>query len=186
MIETLIVGLGNPGDQYMNTPHNVGFATVTEIARALGNENFTSEKKFSASVVRINDLLLIKPETYMNHSGQAVGQIMKYYQIPPAGLFVIHDDFDIALGKLKISIGKSGGNHGGILSIEQHLKTNDFARFRIGIGKPGVAALEQYVLAPFTKAERPLITHTTQEAAKAIIFALENDLPKAMTRFNNQ
>lgn len=184
MIKALIVGLGNPGSQYVNTPHNVGFSAVEQVARLLGVHTFALDKKFLAATLKINDILLVKPETYMNNSGQAVGSLMQYYRVTPGNLFVVHDDFDISLGKLKVSLGKSGSNHAGVLSIEEAVKSNAFARFRLGIGKPRIMTLEHYVLTPFSSEDQQLVDPLTTKAAQAVVYALTHGIDKTMTQFN--
>lgn len=143
-----IIGLGNPGKEFINTRHNVGFMVldylVDNFKEKLKDSNlkFKKSNKFKAEILKINNLLLVKPQTFMNNSGEAVKKILEFYKnkkfFPSLTsftkfLYVIHDDWDIVLGEYKIQFAKGPKNHGGINSIEKHLKTKDFWRIRIGI-----------------------------------------------------
>lgn len=139
----IIVGLGNPGEEYKKTRHNVGFMLVDQIYNDQCKMynfsfNFVFEKKFNAEVCRVNnDLILVKPQTYMNDSGVAVAKIVKYYKLHDLHeLVIIHDDLDIELGKHKVQFGGKSAGHHGIESIIEHLKTENFTRIRVGIGRP--------------------------------------------------
>lgn len=151
----LIVGLGNPGAEYASHRHNVGFMAVDEIAR---HHNFPAfRQKFSAlvseGVVDGEKLLLLKPQTFMNLSGDAVGQAAKFYKLTPADISVIHDELDLAPGKVRIKSGGGHGGHNGLRSIEAHLG-KDFVRVRIGIGHPGhKERVNPHVLSNFHKAD---------------------------------
>ncbi len=136
----LIVGLGNPGEKYENTRHNIGFMVVNELARKLlplGKTAWQLNKKFNAQVLSIQpQAILAKPLTMMNASGFAVAELVNFYKVKPANLLVIHDDLDLPLGKIKITLGHSSAGHHGIDSIVEHLGTTEFVRFRVGIGHP--------------------------------------------------
>ncbi|MFH0891166.1 MAG: aminoacyl-tRNA hydrolase [Candidatus Falkowbacteria bacterium] len=174
----IIIGLGNPGKEYENTRHNAGFAAVDAWAKKQGF-NWTVNKKFNAAVAGNGDLLLIKPLTYMNNSGQAAQAAMAYYKLLPKTLgllrqksadlsetlTVIHDDLDIALGDYKISVNSRSAGHRGVESIINHLKTKNFKRIRIGVknDKPEQMPTEKYVLGHFSAAESMIISKLTEE-----------------------
>lgn len=151
----LIVGLGNPGPEYAGNRHNIGFMAVDEIARIHNFPPFRS--KFSAqiaeAVIEGQKVLLIKPQTFMNRSGDAVAQAAKFYKIGPADVSVIHDELDLAPGKVRIKTGGGNGGHNGLKSIESHLG-KEFVRVRLGIGHPGSKErVHQHVLSNFPKAD---------------------------------
>lgn len=132
----LIVGLGNPGTKYQNTRHNVGFWVVDAWA-AYENITFIVDKKFKAEIAKLNnDLRLIKPQTFMNLSGEAVGTLCKYFQVSPAEVLVIHDEIDLPSGVARVKFGGGNAGHNGLKSISQYLGTNDFWRLRLGVGRP--------------------------------------------------
>jgi len=167
MVESdyLIVGLGNPGDNYLNTRHNVGFIVVDELARRWGGDFSTG--KWQAFFLRISlngrRVHLLKPTTYMNLSGQVVVRYADFYRIPAGNILVIHDDLDMAPGRLKLVNGGGAGGHNGIRSLIQYLSSSDFSRLKIGIGRPGKGgihpdmAVERFVLSPMTDDERRLL-----------------------------
>ncbi len=165
----LIVGLGNPGRKYQKTRHNIGFRVVDEL-KSLNLKNVT----------------LAKPKTFMNLSGKAVKSLMTKYKAPPLNLWVIHDDIDLPLGKIRISKGRGAAGHKGVESIIKELKTKNFIRFRIGtqpkIGKPKNA--ETFVLQKFNKDEEGLVKEAIKKTAEAIEFSLKVGLAKTMSRYN--
>lgn len=136
----LIVGLGNPGIQYSKTIHNIGFIFVDYLASSLGFPEYKQHKKFNAlyteKIINGNKFIIIKPQTYMNLSGQAVKQCVDYYQIKTENIFVIHDDIDLKPNNIKIKVGGSSGGHNGIKNIDLMLGTNNYWRIRIGVGRP--------------------------------------------------
>lgn len=152
----IIVGLGNPGAQYQNNRHNVGFMAVEAIAH---RHSFSPwAKKFQAQIAegRLagDRVLLLKPQTFMNLSGQAVGEAMRFYKLDPSAIIVLYDEIDLAAGKLRIKIGGGAGGHNGIRSLDQHLGPN-YKRIRIGVGHPGVKEMVHgHVLGDFAKADR--------------------------------
>jgi len=181
----LIIGLGNPGDKYKNTKHNVGFWTVDKIADKI---NATAEKKQCDAIVRQGiyggkKVLLVKPQTYMNLSGHAVQQLLNYYKDRVEDILVIHDDLDLPPGKLRLKKGGGGaGGHNGIKSIIEQLGSNDFDRVKIGIGKRGNAA--DYVLTPFVGEDRDKVQEGVNLAAEAVEMWLAEGLNKAMNLYN--
>ncbi|TML66005.1 MAG: aminoacyl-tRNA hydrolase [Actinobacteria bacterium] len=152
----LVAGLGNPGREYEQTRHNVGWLVADELARRHGG-SFRS--KFSGRVadVRVDGrrLALLKPETYMNESGRSVGAAARFYKAPPERTLLVHDDVDLEEGRLQARLGGGLAGHNGLRSIAQHLGTNDFLRLRIGVGRPGRGdprPVADYVLSPFDPA----------------------------------
>src|SRR6056297_1072794 len=161
----IIVGLGNPGKKYQNTRHNIGFAMLDFLFdQWLSQENFSAwqdKKKFKAEISqgRLNreKIILIKPQTMMNNSGQSVQAVLDFFQARPQDLVVIHDDLDLTLGKYKIQTNRSAAGHNGVKSIIRHLQTQDFTRIRIGIGQEknqGQTDTVNFVLIKFSLLEK--------------------------------
>ena len=149
----LIVGLGNPGAEYAKTRHNAGFSLVEKLA-ARWKADWPNERKFNARVARAERngvrVLLCQPQTFMNVSGEAVGAVMNFYQLPPHRLLVAVDDADLPLGEIRLRAGGSSGGHHGLESVEQHLATREFARLRLGIGRQdGAREITDHVLDRF-------------------------------------
>ena len=159
----LLVGLGNPGMRYKKTRHNLGFMYLDYLASELGVA-FSFDKKFNADVAKTSDLLLIKPLTYMNKSGESVVKVMKYFDIEYSDVVVIHDDIAFGVGEFKLNSGSGSGSHNGVQDIINRLKTKDFMRLRFGIGNDSKILLEDYVLTKFTKKE----LETLSESFKTI------------------
>lgn len=159
----LIAGLGNPGDTYTNTRHNVGFMCVDYFADQLESPAFTYNKKFDAettnATVQAEKIILVKPQTYMNDSGRAIKEIIKYNNIEPKDIIIVHDDLDIEFGEFKIQTGKGPKGHNGIISVENHLGTVDFMRARIGVQSDvEYDSGKDFVLSRFTKEEMENLT----------------------------
>ncbi len=160
----LIIGLGNPGEEYKKTRHNAGFLTIDKIANSFQfpvssfQPDFNSE--ISQGLLDNEKIILVKPQTFMNESGKAIRAVLDYYKIKPEDIIVIHDDLDIPLGEYKISKNKNSGGHKGVQSIIDHLGTKDFTRFRIGIGIQNLSCkipTEKFVLEKFSKNEIEVI-----------------------------
>ena len=156
-LDLLVVGLGNPGREYARNRHNVGYLVVDELARRHGG---AWRSKFSGQLAEIrldgHKLALLKPETYMNESGSAVSAATRFYKLDPGEVLVIHDEGDFELGRLELKVGGGLGGHNGLRSIVQHLKTQDFLRLRIGVGRPergDPRPLADYVLSNFEAAD---------------------------------
>lgn len=170
----LIVGLGNPGKEYAKTRHNVGFAVLNKLMADLELGEWTESKKFHAEIaegkIDAKKILLLKPQTFMNNSGQAVAAAAKFYKIKPADIWVIHDDLDLPLGKIKIQRDRSSAGHNGVQSIIDSLGTQDFVRFRIGIAsiKPTKKSGADFVLSKFSTIEAAILKKTISTAAKTI------------------
>jgi len=152
-LDLLVVGLGNPGREYARNRHNVGWLVVDELARRHGG---SWRSKFSGQLAEIrldgHKLALLKPETFMNESGRAVGAAARFFKLEPDAVLVVHDEGDFDLGRLQLRIGGGSGGHNGLRSIAQHLKTQDFIRLRVGVGRPergDPRPLADYVLADF-------------------------------------
>ena len=178
----LLVGLGNPGRAYSDTRHNVGFMVLDRLAAALG-ATFRADKNWKADTAVAGDVFLLKPKTYMNLSGESVGEIARFYKIEPARVLVVLDDMALPLGRLRFRERGSHGGHNGLRSILDHLGTQDVPRLRVGIGEAPDAATG-HVLGRFAVDERPLVAQSLDRAVEAVRFAQENDLPSAMNRFN--
>ena len=198
----LIVGLGNPDEKYTYTRHNIGYMVVEKLARTLlsverSERAWTGNKKFTAEICRINDLLILaKPHTYMNRSGIAVSALCNFYKIDIPDLWIVHDDIDLPLGKIRIRIGGSSGGHNGVESIIKNLPSAEFIRFRLGIGRGKLdvkkttdvnlsrQGIEKFVLAPFRDHEGGDVKKMIKNAVKAITVTLDAGIEKAMNRYN--
>jgi PTH1 family peptidyl-tRNA hydrolase len=181
----VIVGLGNPGKQYAGTRHNVGFAVVDALAAGPGGGAFRG--RFQAQVAELADaggaLLLVKPETFMNLSGQAVRQVVDFYKVPATDLLVVCDDFALPLGKLRVRAKGTHGGHNGLRSIQEHLGSTEYARLRVGVGGPKDDAID-HVLGRFRPGERPVIEGAVIEAVQAVIVWARQGVDACMNRFN--
>ncbi|MDX6485406.1 MAG: peptidyl-tRNA hydrolase, family [Gaiellaceae bacterium] len=152
-LDLLVVGLGNPGREYARNRHNVGWLVVDELAR---RHDGTWKAKYNGQLAEIrldgHKLALLKPETFMNDSGRSVGAAQRFYKLDPDSVLVVHDEGDFDLGRLQLRIGGGSGGHNGLRSIAQHLKTQDFMRLRVGVGRPergDPRPLADYVLSNF-------------------------------------
>ena len=166
----LLVGLGNPGSQYSGNRHNVGFMVVDEIYRRyyFGSHRFKFEGELAEGEIGDEKALLLKPSTFMNESGRSVGAVARFYKIPPEKIVVLHDDIDLAPGKIRAKSGGGLAGHNGLKSIAQHLG-KEFRRVRIGIGRPGEKNLiSGHVLRDFSQADRNWVEETIDAIAKAI------------------
>lgn len=183
----LIVGLGNPGKKYENTRHNIGFKVVEELARRYTlNFGKTERKAITADgLIREQRVLLAKPQTYMNASGEAVRALVDFYRIEVPRILVIHDELDIPLGTLRLRQKGSAGGNNGIKSIIQHIGTQEFDRIRCGIGRPpGRMDPKDYVLKPFAGDDAITAQIEIDRAADAVETWLTNGMEFAMNRFN--
>lgn len=185
----LIVGLGNIGKEYEGTRHNIGFMVADELAKRWGITTWKNERSAMCAEYRIPEkVFLIKPTTYMNLSGEAVGAFANFYNIDPEDIAVIQDDLDLPCGKLRIRRKGSAGGHNGIKSIQQHLGTGDFPRFKIGIGHPerNASAVIGHVLHRFGKEEQPLIEEAVKQMADAVELWLKGDMDAVMQEYNKK
>lgn len=187
----MIVGLGNPGQDYFETRHNIGFMVVDELARRHQCQ-FKQERTFQADVASYNDhgekVLLVKPTTFMNESGRAVYALKTYYNIDLEDIMIVYDDMDLQPGRLRLRATGSAGGHNGIKSLIQHLKTQQFQRTRVGIGRPQHGkTVVNHVLSTFSKQERPDIDTGVVYAADAVEAWVEmDDFNKTMNDFNKK
>jgi peptidyl-tRNA hydrolase, PTH1 family len=187
-LDLLVAGLGNPGREYARTRHNVGFMVCDELARRHGG-SFRS--KFSGELAELRAeerrLALLKPQTYVNESGRAVAAAVRFFKVPPERLLVLHDEVDLDLGRLQVRMGGGLAGHNGLRSVAQHLKTQDFLRLRIGVGRPergDPRPVSDYVLSPF-EAHEDADTLVTR-AADAVETILRDGLEEAQNRFNER
>lgn len=181
-IPQLIVGLGNPGERYANTRHNVGFMVLDALA---GDLELSFKKTRFGLVAKGNGFWLLKPLTFMNLSGQAVGPMLRWHRLRPPGLFVVGDDLDLPLGRLRLRRGGSSGGHNGLKSIIEVIGTDQFSRLRLGIDRPspGTPVID-WVLTPFRKTEQELLEQVIGRATKAVHTVLAEGVGVAMNRFN--
>lgn len=168
----VIVGLGNPGGQYENVRHNLGFMVLDEFALGLKGEQWKLEKKLRSGIIKSNNFLLLKPQTFMNNSGQAVFAAVKYFKVKPEDVILVHDELDLPLGKIRLKLGGGAAGHHGVESVIEALKTDKFQRVRLGIG-PAVGAPEKFVLDQFKLSEEPEVKRMIKEAAKNIVSLIE-------------
>ena len=165
----LVVGLGNPGKKYQKTRHNIGSEVISELES-----------------LNLKNVVLVKPTTFMNESGKAVKKLISNYQLPISNLWVIHDDIDLSLGKIRISKGRGAAGHKGVESIIRELGTKNFVRFRIGICPEGSKPknLEKFVLQKFNKKEEKIVKEAIKKIAAAIEVSLKEGIEKAMNKYN--
>ena len=182
----VVVGLGNPGAQYANTPHSVGFEVVDKIAESCGAA-WEEKRQFKCLMAKVafagQQVLLVKPQTFMNLSGESVAPVVKYHNATPADLLVIQDDIDLAVGKMRIRKAGSCGGHNGIRNIIERLGTPAFTRLKIGVGKDSSDVIG-HVLGKFDPATRKVVDLVVAEAAKAAEAVLRDGPDKAMNAYN--
>jgi PTH1 family peptidyl-tRNA hydrolase len=182
-----IVGLGNPGKQYEKTRHNIGFMAVDAFAELAGITVFKQQfrAEIGEGVIRGEKVVLMKPLTYMNLSGEAVRAFYDYYKADLEDFLLIYDDLDTELGKMRIRYKGSAGGHNGVKSVIQHLGTEQFKRIRLGISRPAAGAdVVNYVLSPFTAEEMPRVKDAIQTACQALMEMLEQPFDKVMNKYN--
>ena len=208
----LIVGLGNPGEKYEKTRHNLGFMVVEKFLKdfkSVENTTWENSTKFKSEISQIEwqpkhgnleKVTLVKPKTYMNNSGLAVKIIADFYKISPDHVWIVHDDIDLPLGNLKIRFGGASAGHHGVESVMEHLGTDKFWRFRMGVGvqsskfthsassgqKSKLKNVEDFVLSDFTGSECGKLKHLIKRGVQAIENSLEEGLEAAMNRFNTK
>ena len=187
-VEWLVVGLGNPGEQYENTRHNVGFRVADELA---GRADIPIQRLRFRALTNTTELggekvLLLKPVTYMNLSGEAVGEAARFYKVPPERVLVVSDDVSLPVGKIRVRRGGSAGGHNGLKSIIQHLGTDQFPRIKIGVGqKPHPDYdMADWVLGKFTGEDKKTVDTAVQRAADAVECYIRDGADRAMNRFN--
>ncbi len=183
----LIVGLGNPGAEFRHNRHNVGFMLLDCLADRLGESFSRLESNSLLTKAKYQDkrLLLAKPQTFMNLSGQAVSRLVKYYKIPLESLLIVYDDVDLPLESIRIRPNGGAGGHKGVASIIERLGTNEFPRLRLGIGRPsGRKNAAAHVLQNFTKEENVFLEVTLERAVDAVLVFVSAGLETAMNKYN--
>jgi len=189
----LIVGLGNPGRIYAHNRHNIGFICLNHFAKAQGIRfgKKQGQARIGIGEVAGNEVVLARPQTHMNLSGQSVSRLVRKFNINLNDLLVIHDDLDLPLGKIRIRQGGSSGGHKGVDSVITCLGSQDFLRLRIGIRRPATPSAEiteadiiAYVLSDFTSDERQVITQVIPRVSEAILCLLSEGLTAAMNKYN--
>lgn len=183
----MIVGLGNIGKKYENTRHNVGFSVVEELADRY-NVDFNKEKceaLIATAFISNEKVLLVKPTTFMNDSGRAVGPLMDYFKIEVEDLIIIHDDMDLQLGRIRLRQKGSAGGHNGIKSVIAHVHTQEFKRIKVGIDHPQQMSVVNWVLSRFSVTEKVLMKDAVTQACDAVEYWLAgNTFMNTMNRFN--
>jgi PTH1 family peptidyl-tRNA hydrolase len=182
----VVVGLGNPGNRYVGTRHNVGFAVIDSLAASPNCGRF--QTRFKAQVAELNEdgnkVLLVRPETFMNLSGQSVRQTVDFYQVPREDLLVVCDDINLPLGKLRVRPRGTHGGHNGLRDIQAHLGTTEYPRLRIGVGAPEGDDAADYVLDRFRPNERKVIEDAIARAAQAVVIWLHQGIDECMNQYN--
>jgi peptidyl-tRNA hydrolase, PTH1 family len=179
----LIVGLGNPGDKYANTRHNIGFMVIDKLINHLSSSSI-SKASFEGELSKKDDLYLLKPTTFMNLSGKSVLSVKQFYKLDV--VIVIHDDLDLPFGALRYKMGGGHGGHNGLKSIDS-LITKEYLRVRMGIGKPEhKGQVADYVLHDFSKLESEHMDEWIDKAAKATLALLENDLASVASKYSQK
>lgn len=183
----IIVGLGNPGSEYAKTRHNVGFMLIDALAEHLNISLW--KDKFNAQIaegrIGIEKVILVKPQTYMNNSGEAVGPLMRWYKLEPEDVIVAHDDLDIPAGAVRIRKKGSSGGHNGIKSLIAHLGSENFARVRLGIGRPLPGwTVVNHVLAPFPAEDKVEVDKAIKYLVPAVECIVKESLDLAMNKYN--
>ena len=182
----LIIGLGNPGKEYENTRHNCGFMVMDRLCDKLNVS--IDNNKFKGLYTKIKyqgqDVVLLKPQTFMNLSGESVRAVMDFFKIDVEDILVIYDDMDMPVGKLRLRTSGSAGGHNGIKNIIQHVSSQDFKRIRVGIDRNPRIKVVDYVLSRFKSDEMEMISQGIEAASDAVIDYLDNDFNHAMNKFN--
>lgn len=190
----LIVGLGNPGLEYSASRHNIGFLSVNYLAKQhrIAFDKKQGKARIGTGRIAGNEVVLARPQTYMNASGQSVVLLMQRYRLSPDDLIVIHDDMDLPLGKIRIRKGSSSGGHKGASSIISTLGSQDFIRLRVGIGRPLAEEVSKdrkvvdHVLGDFLPEEQPQIDEVIRRVSDAVVCILTSGLNAAMNKFNSE
>ena len=180
----LVVGLGNPGRKYNKTKHNVGFMCLDLYAKKHGLK-FKKENKFSGESLKSGDLVLLKPHTFMNLSGDSIQKIMRFYDVQIENVMIIYDDLSLPLGKIRLREKGSAGGHNGIKSVIQHVKTNEFKRIKVGIDSNPMIETKNYVLSKFSKQETKIMNESVETVTNIIEdFSKSEDFVKIMNKYN--
>lgn len=184
----LIVGLGNPGNKYKDTRHNVGFMILDHLLKKLTSVEksvWEENKKFNSQIARVGEeMVLVRPLSFMNASGEVVAKLMNFYKVPPFGLYLVHDDVDLPLGKVKISIDRGSAGHKGVGSVMEVLGSKNFVRIRVGVGKDRRVQTDRFVLSPFMLWERGKLSRAVKKTTEAIELILKEGVEKAASKYN--
>jgi PTH1 family peptidyl-tRNA hydrolase len=182
----IVVGLGNPGNRFAGTRHNVGFETVNLLAESPHARRF--QERYQAEVAELREaghkILLVKPQTYMNRSGRPVRQLVDFYQVPLENLLVVCDDINLPLGKLRVRPRGTHGGHNGLRDIQNHLGTTEYPRLRIGVDAPGEQDAVDHVLGCFRPTERSVIEDAIRLAAQAVLVWVGSGIGACMNQYN--
>lgn len=183
----LIVGLGNPGAEYAHTRHNLGFKVIAELAAR--RQIVTFKEKSNSHITETNlenhRVILVQPQTFMNNSGPAVRGLLEWFKIPPGHLILIYDDVDLPAGELRLREKGNAGGHHGVESVIESLRTTQFSRIRIGIGRPDLSGdISDYVLQKISAAEQEVLAEAVSRAADAVAAIVREGIAKAMNEFN--
>lgn len=181
---TVIIGLGNPGKQFKNTRHNVGFAIVDKFAEKNNFPEFRLEKKSNALISENNDVVIVKPQTFMNDSGKAVKSLTTHHPLQTTNIVIVHDDIDLPVGKIKIIKERGSAGHKGVESIIKAIGNKGLVRFRIGIGSNNKIEALKIVLKKFSKNEQKIIEEIIQKAVLALEIFIKDGLDKTMNEYN--
>lgn len=195
----LIVGLGNPGEKFNGTRHNLGFEVVDRFARNMVDGIWLMDKKLNAEIIKLNykpqtinhELVLVRPLTFMNLSGDAVSKIVNYFKVASEDILIVHDELDLPLGKIKIRLGGAAAGHHGVEDIIKKLGTDKFGRLRLGIGNPKTReaehnhiSVDSFVVAKFNEHEVSDVKHLIKQGLKALGIYLDEGLEVAQRQFN--
>ena len=187
----LVIGLGNPGEEYNKTRHNIGFEVVDRLAHDINlpSDNFKPDRKFKALIsigkIKETKVVIAKPQTYMNLSGEAAEAIASWHKIPTTHIIAAYDDLDLELGQIRIRRGGSSGGHRGIDSLRERLGGSDFIRVRVGIGRDERLDAKDYVLQKFSRGEESVISTAITSGAQAIQMIISDGLEKGMNFYSS-
>jgi PTH1 family peptidyl-tRNA hydrolase len=185
----VIAGLGNPGAEYANTPHSIGFEVVDAVAKAIDaswKRSSSFKGEIATAVVDGQKVMLVKPQTFMNLSGECIAPVLKYHNATAADLVVVSDDIDLPTGKLRIRKGGSAGGHNGLKSVIEKVGTQDFIRLRLGVGREGRSrsSVIGHVLGKFTAADRTVMDEVVAEAKNVVGTLFAENVETVMNRYN--
>ncbi|MBU0572953.1 MAG: aminoacyl-tRNA hydrolase [Candidatus Margulisbacteria bacterium] len=183
----LVVGLGNPGKEYENTRHNIGFKVVDALAMRNGLKQYKEKQRSMQGEIKLDGhkVLLVQPLTYTNNSGEAAAEILRWHKVPPSRLIVAYDDVDLDVGQIKVRDKGGAGGHHGIESIIAYIRTNEFVRVRVGVGRDSLAGdVSDYVLAPIPPGQKGILDYAVISAAEAAETVIAKGLQQAMNLFN--
>lgn len=182
----LVVGLGNPGDRYVGSPHNVGFRVLDELAREVGQVAWSQRFRGKFALARVGDekLALLEPQTFMNRSGESVREALSFFKLEHDRALVVHDELDLPLGSVKLKRGGGEAGHNGLRSVTKELGTQDYCRVRVGVGRPAKGAVVDFLLSPLSKAESAELDAAVLRARDAIELVVKQGFERAMNQVN--